>query len=75
MGKLVERFFCSQPENGAELRHALSENDACFVLITCGRPSQDGQMKVELSYGGDPVLAAYLVESAQNLIDKEIKAT
>lgn len=72
MGKLAEKIFCSQPGNGVEINNELSENHACYVLITCGPPSQDGQMKVELSYGGDPVLAAYLVETAQNLIDKEI---
>lgn len=30
-------------------------------------------MEVEMSYDGDPVLAAYLVESAQNIIDTDIK--
>jgi hypothetical protein len=50
----------------------LLENKHCYVLITCGKPSQDGQMQVEMTYGGDPVLAAYLVESASSIIDKEV---
>ena len=50
----------------------LAENNACYVLITCGAPSKDGQMKVDLKYWGDPVLAAYLVESAQSIIETDI---
>jgi len=47
----------------------LAEKNACYVLITCGAPSKDGKMQVEMTYEGDPTLAAYLVESAQNFID------
>jgi len=53
------------------VKKALSENNSCYVLITCGEPSQDGKMEVEMSYGGDPVLAAYLVENAHNIIDTQ----
>lgn len=49
----------------------LPEEGACYVLITCGEPSQDGKMQVEMTYQGDPLLAAYLVESAQQFIDVE----
>lgn len=48
------------------------ENKSCYVLITCGEPSKDGHMEIEMSYEGDPVLAAYLVESAQNIIDEQL---
>ncbi len=47
----------------------LAEDHACYVLITCGQPSKDGKMQVELTYEGDPHLAAYLLESAQGYID------
>ena len=54
-----------------DVKKELGENNACYVLITCGHPSQDGKMQVEMTYQGDPTLAAYLVESAQNLIDTD----
>ncbi len=43
----------------------LPEKSACYVLITCSEPSQDGKMEIEMTYEGDAVLAAYLIESAQ----------
>lgn len=45
--------------------------NACYVLITCGQPSKDGTMQVEMTYEGDPTLAAYLLESAQGFFDEE----
>jgi hypothetical protein len=50
----------------------LLQKSQCYVLITCGEPSQNGEMPVEMTYGGDPVLAAYLVESASTMIDSEV---
>lgn len=47
------------------------EEHACYVLITCGKPSGDGKMKVEMTYEGDPSLAAYLLENAQGFLDEE----
>ncbi len=55
---------------GSKQKKVVSKNNSCYVLITCGEPSQDGQMEVEMTIGGDPVLAAYLVESAHSLIDR-----
>ena len=52
-----------------ELKEFLSQNNECYVLITCGRPSKDGKMNVEMTYEGDACLAAYLLESAQEIID------
>jgi hypothetical protein len=72
MRKLAEKFFWSKQKSSIELKKELSENNSCYVLITCGEPSKDGKMDVEMSYGGDPILAAYLVESAQNIIDTDI---
>lgn len=46
----------------------LSQDDACYVLITCKMPSADGKMQVEMTYEGDECLAAYLIESAQEFI-------
>ena len=52
-----------------EIQKSLSENNACYVLITCGAPSDDGKMDVEMSYDGDEVLASYLVDNAQQVFD------
>ena len=65
MRKLTTRF---SRKSQVDDKRPLSEN-VCYVLITCGVPSKDGKMEVEMTYQGDPVLAAYLVESAQNFID------
>lgn len=47
----------------------LKQDHACYVLITCGQPSADGKMSVEMTYAGDPTLASYLLENAQGFID------
>ena len=54
-----------------KIAKALSKKNQCYVLITCKEPSLDGEMEVEMSYGGDPILAAYLVESASTIIMDE----
>ncbi len=51
------------------LFRSLAEKNACYVLITCGEPTADGKMEVEMTYEGDESLAAYLIESAQGLIE------
>jgi hypothetical protein len=53
------------------LKKVIDKDVSCYVLITCGQPSEDGQMQVEMTYQGDAVLAAYLLQSAQFLIDSE----
>lgn len=40
------------------------EGLASYVLITCKKPTSEGQMEVEMSYEGDPDLVAFLIESA-----------
>jgi hypothetical protein len=72
MGKLVKGLFWPQRKSTVKIKKALSENNTCYVLITCTEASKDGKMEVEMTYGGDPILAAYLVESAQNIIDTDI---
>ncbi len=52
-----------------DLRQLLTERYACFVLITCGEPTQQGKIEVEMSYDGDASLAAYLIETAQSYIE------
>jgi hypothetical protein len=44
---------------------------AAYVLITCDEPNLEGKMQVELTFDGDPSLASYLLESAQQFIDED----
>jgi len=48
------------------------QKNACYVLITCGEPNAEGKMNVEMTYEGEPLLAAYLLENAQSIIDERI---
>lgn len=52
-----------------KIRKSLSENYACYVLITCKAPTPDGKMDVEMSYDGDEILAQYLLDNAQQVFD------
>lgn len=56
-----------------EIKDTLAKENNCYVLITCGDPDDRGQLQVDFSYGGDPVLAAYLLDGAQNVIDEQIQ--
>lgn len=51
-----------------KVHKALGEKHACYVLITCGEPNGQGKMEVEMTYEGDETLAAFLIESAHNVI-------
>jgi hypothetical protein len=53
------------------LQEVLEKDPSCYVLITCGQPTEDGQMQVEMTYQGDTTLAAYLLQGAQLFIDQE----
>jgi len=53
------------------LKTELAKKHACYVLITCDRPSGDGKMQVEMSYEGDATLAAYILQGAQLHIDEQ----
>lgn len=54
-----------------EIKDKLAREHACYVLITCGNPAKDGSMQVNMSYEGDPTLAAYLLQGAQNILEEE----
>jgi hypothetical protein len=53
-----------------DIQEALSKNHACYVLITCNEPEEDGSMQVEMTYQGDASLASYLLQGAQNIFDE-----
>jgi hypothetical protein len=42
-----------------------------YVLVTCLPPTTEGNMQIEMSYEGDPMLACYLMEGAQGYLDEE----
>lgn len=54
----------------SELSESLKDQ-AGYILITCGPPSNSGQMKVEMSYGGNPDLVNMLLDGAQELLNEE----
>lgn len=66
-----------QETSDEQLKELLSKKYQCYVLITCEEPSSAGQMHVEMSYEGDPVLASYLLHGAQQYIqdtlDEEVE--
>lgn len=51
------------------IHELLAEKHACYVLITCDPPADGGEMQVKMTYEGDPILAAYLVQGAQDYMD------
>lgn len=55
-----------------EIRKKLSDK-TCYVLITCDKASEKGEMEVEMSYEGDPLLAQYLLDGAKAHFDEPIE--
>lgn len=53
------------------IKQSLSKPHACYVLITCDEPTDDGCMQVEMTYEGDANVAAYLLEGAQYYMHEE----
>lgn len=49
-----------------------NQKNACYVLITCQKPADDGKMEVELTYDGATDLAAYLVDKAQDILEDKL---
>ncbi len=77
MSKSVQKKDKSSESNepvkydfGKNIHEVLAEKHACYVLITCDPPNDDGQMQVAMTYEGDPMLAAYLLQGAQSYIDE-----
>jgi len=57
-----------------EIKESLGKSHACYVLITCEEPTEDGDMQVQMTYEGDANLASYLLQGAQSLIDDQVEA-
>lgn len=65
----IHKEVKAKSKEHSDVHKALAKKNACYVLITCGEPSKDGKMEVEMTYEGDSSLAAYLIESAQSFIE------
>lgn len=68
--KSVKSFESDEETLHEELSESL-KSQAGYILITCGQPSESGQMNVEMSYGGNPDLVHMLLEGAQELLSEE----
>ena len=71
-GTKIERV--NKPTGDVELekiRHVLRKRHACYVLITCSNPTNEGQMEVEMNYDGDIDLAALLVDNASQVFHEK----
>jgi len=55
-----------------KIKKALGEKHACYVLITCSEPTAEGQMEVQMSYEGDEMLAAFLIDNASQAFDEKL---
>lgn len=54
-----------------KIKASLKKKHACYVLITCNRPTANGKMHVNMSYEGDPYLASMMLENAQSIIAED----
>ncbi len=56
-----------------EVKKRLAGKHACYVLITCNSPSENGDMQIEMSYQGDATLASMMLSDAQSFINEEVE--
>lgn len=50
-------------------KEQIDEEVSAYILVTCGKASSDGNMKVEMCYEGDRALISYLLASAQSALE------
>ncbi len=65
---LFKQIISGKPKT-PDLKEALGNDVACYVLIYCTNPDRRGKIQVDLIYEGDRKTAAYLLESAQGSLD------
>lgn len=58
-------------QDNNKIKAKLAKNHLCYVLLTCDDPKENGQMQVEMTCQGDPILASYMLLNAQDFIDHE----
>lgn len=70
MSKKLVKIDKQLQESGMDqMKSMLKEKYACYVLITCSEPGNDGKMEVEMNFEGDEDLAALLVDNASQVFD------
>jgi hypothetical protein len=68
----IKRVNRSTGDEGLEkFKHLLAKKNACYVLITCSKPSQEGHMDVEMDFEGDIDLAALIVDNASQVFHEK----
>ncbi len=79
MGKILEGLFSDGRPSKKEVKTILNRRrkgkTICYVLITCTESDEDGVINVEMSYDGKKWLAAYLIKSAQGILEGEKNGT
>lgn len=50
-------------------REEISDDCACYVLISCTKPDAKGNMQVQMSYEGEETLASFLVANASQAFE------
>ncbi len=77
MAKILEGLFDKSGPSKRDIRTILKRKKEgktiCYVLLTCSEPNEDGTMEVEMNYEGERWLAAYLVKSAQGVLDEDLE--
>ncbi len=54
-----------------QVRRMMTADHLSYVLVTCKKSSRKGEMEVQMTYEGDPVLASYLVKGAQDQFEQD----
>jgi hypothetical protein len=74
MGKTItaiqERSKKSNEEMLSKMKEKLGAKWSCCVLITCTEPEENGKMEVEMTFEGDEMLAAFLVDNAAQVFEE-----
>lgn len=57
-------------EKKGSIEDQLAKNHLCYVLLTCNN-KKNGKMEFKMTCQGDRVIASYMLENAQNIIDED----
>jgi hypothetical protein len=75
MAKILDGLFDREGPSKKEIEEVIKKQKKgktiCYVLLTCNETSEEGTMEVDMKYEGERWLAAYLVESAQKVLEEE----
>jgi len=76
MAKILEGLFDQKGPSKKEVEEVIDKREKkgktiCYVLLTCTQANGEGSMEVDMKYEGERWLAAYLVKSAQRILEEE----